>query len=259
MPIHLAGWADTPAHESASLFQDVLDSNPDPVLVVGSGLELLHANQAAGRLFGAWPRAAKPVNLAEFCGPDRTYFCELVALTIHGNGALEGRDISIGEDVFHLSVHRGTGAWIVSLRAVTRELSREYRLKQLERHSGVLIRAMNGIEGSVIIVDHAGTIRFMNAFTRRHIGDLLQGVDISEWPSVAGFFCEDGVTPLSGSRRIFPRALQGQTVIDEPMVIRNQLTGRSIRLRASATPVLSPKGKVIAAIGWFHEVPDNPA
>lgn len=242
-----------------TLLGDVLESSTSPILVASPSLRVLHANSAATRLFRlAVPQDDSP-RLADFCGPDNLFLCELIARAIGDEEALTGRNISIDGDVFDLSVHRGEAAWVVTLRPVTRELSRDYRLKQLEGHMHILLRAINGIEGSVIIVDIDGRIRFLNDYTRRHVGDLLKDADIADWPAAAGFYREDGVTLLEGPDRILPRALKGQTIINQPIVVRNDLTGASVHIRASATPIISRKNGVVGAIGWFHDATDSHA
>ncbi|MEQ8265933.1 MAG: PAS domain-containing protein [Parvibaculum sp.] len=242
-----------------TLLGDVLESSTSPILVASPSLRVLHANTAAARLFRPAVPQDDGLHLADFCGPDNLFLCELIAGAVRNEEALTGRNISIDGDVFDLSVHRGEAAWIVTLRPVTRELSRDYRLKQLEGHMHILLRAINGIEGSVIIVDIDGRIRFLNDYTRRHVGDLLKDVDIADWPAAAGFYREDGVTPLEGPDRILPRALKGQTIINQPIVVRNDLTGVSVHIRASATPIISRKNGVVGAIGWFHDATDSRA
>lgn len=261
MPMHNAITAEATSRlgREDALLGDLLESSTNPVLIASPSLQVLHVNKAAMRLF----RPAVPQDgrqrLSDFCGPANVFLCELVAHSIREDEALAGRNISIDGDVFDLSVHRGEAAWVVTLRPVTRELSREYRLKQLERHMHVLLRAINGIEGSVIIVDLDGRVRFLNDFTRRHVGDLLKDVDIADWPAAAGFYREDGITPLEGPDRILPRALKGQTVINQPIVVRNDLTGGSVHIRASATPIMSRRNEIVGAIGWFHDVTDRRA
>lgn len=242
-----------------ALLADLLASCASPVLIADGALRVLHANEAARRLFQRSAFRPEEILLPEFCGPDNMFLGELIAHAILGGEPSPARNTTIAGEVFDLVVHRGDAAWIVTLRPVTQELSRDYRLKQLEEHMRILLRAINGIEGSIIIVDMDGRIRFLNDFTRKHIGDLLRDVDIADWPSAAGFYREDGVTPLDGPDRILPRALKGQTVINQPMVVRNGLTGESIHIRASATPIVSKKNGVVGAIGWFHDVTDRRA
>ena len=64
----------------------------------------------------------------------------------------------------------------------------------------------------------------------------------------------DGITPLDGAYRIVPRALNGYTVVDQAIVVRNELTGRSLDVSASATPVRDKKGSIVGAIAWFRDV-----
>lgn len=240
--------------EDSALFADLLASAENPVLVLDTSLSVRHANGAARRLFQPEVNRATSLSLTEFSGPGCLYFCELVAAAVHRGESLTGKDVTIGGDAFSMSVHRGAASWIVSLRPVTRELSLEYQAKLFRQHRDILLEAMDGIEGSVVIVDTVGRIRYMNRFTRKYVGDLMHGVDMAEWPKAAGFYREDGVTLLDGPRRIFPRALKGQTVIDEAMVIRNEITGDAVRVQASATPVHDEKNRIVSAIGWFHYV-----
>ena len=255
----LAGLNNGRKPDDKALLADLLGSCPNPVLVADGALRVLHANEAALRLFGRPAFRTGEVLLPEFCGTANMFLGELVAHAVRQDEPLPARNTTIAGEVFDLAVHRGDAAWIVTLRPVTLELSRDYRLKQLEEHMRILLRAINGIEGSIIIVDMDGRIRFLNDFTRKHIGDLLREVDIADWPSAAGFFREDGVTPLEGPDRILPRALKGQTVINQPMVVRNGLTGEAVHIRASATPIVSKKNGIVGAIGWFHDVTDRQA
>ena len=237
-----------------ALFNDLLESSVNPVLILDSSLTVRHANSAAERLFRPGEAPSGPLNLIEFFGPAGLYIGQLVTHAIGEGTSLRGKDVSVAGEAFSLSVVHGNVSWVVTLRPVTRELSLEYQAKRFRQHRDILLEAMDGIEGSVVIVDTNGSLRYMNRFTRKYVGDLMHGVDMAEWPKAAGFYREDGVTLLEGPRRIFPRALKGQTVIDEAMVIRNEITGEAVRVQASATPVHDEKGRIVSAIGWFHYV-----
>lgn len=243
-----------------ALVKDVLESNSSPVMVLDDDLRVLLSNTASARLFHSPSPERHLPALADYCGPARSYFVELVSATIRRGEPFAGRDISIEDEVFHLALHRGESAWIVTLRPITLELSRDYKLRRLEQHRDVLLTAINGIEGSIVLVDLSGAIRFMNEYTKRHIGDLLKGVPMSDWPKAAGFYREDGVTPLEGAYRIIPRALAGYTIASQAIVVRNELTGRRLDVSASAAPVRDGKGGIVGAIAWFRDVTkDSPA
>ena len=238
----------------SSILRDVLESTSHPVLVLDDNARVLHSNMAATHLFRPRGSEGRSLALVDYCGSARAYLAELVSGAIRGGQPLGGRDISIDDEIFHLSVHRGESAWIVSLRQITQELGREYKLRRLEQHRDILLTAINGIEGSIVLVDLSGTIRFMNEYTKRHVGDLLKGVPMTGWPKAAGFYRPDGVTPLDGAYRIVPRALAGYTIVDQPMVVRNEITGRSLSVSASAAPVRDGKGSIVGAIAWFRDV-----
>ena len=254
MPIPAEGTTARSTGPDASLIHDLLNSSGNPVLVLDGSLAVHRANPAAEELFRPLGGAASARSLAGFCGASCSFLCDLVSKSIREESPLKHREVSVGDEVWSLSLYRGEAAWILSLRPVTRELSLEYRARRYRRQRDILLNAMEGIEGSVIIVDDGGRIRYMNNFTRKHVGDLMRGVDMADWPGAAGFYREDGVTLLDGPNRIFPRALKGATVIDEIIVVRNEVTGDAIRVRASATPVFDGKGRITHAIGWFHPI-----
>lgn len=239
-------------NEDFALFSDLLESSQNPVLILDFSLAILHVNSAAERLFRPYGIPANPLNLVEFCGPDYVYLCDLVADALHQGTPLRGKDVTVAGEAFTLTLVPGKVSWVLGLRPVTRELSLEYQAKRFRQHRNILLEAMDGIEGSVVIVNVNGSIRYMNRFTRKHVGDLMHGVGMNDWPTAAGFYREDGITLLEGPYRIFPRALKGQTVIDEAIVIRNEITGHAIKVQASATPVHDEKGRIVSAIGWFH-------
>lgn len=252
MRIHAMKASDGGAGEDLALFHDLLESSTNPILILNSSLAVLHVNAAADRLFHPAGRQEGLRNLLEFCGPECRYLCELVSNALHGGVPLRNKDVTVGAEAFSLSVQPGQNSWIVTLRPVTRELSLEYQAKRFRQHRDILLEAMDGIECSVIIVDTNGNIRYMNGFTRKYVGDLMNGVEMANWPKAAGFYREDGVTILEGSRRVFPRALKGVTVIDEAIVIKNEITGEAVKVQASAAPVHDEKSRIIGAIGWFH-------
>lgn len=254
VPIPAEGTTARSTGPDASLIHDLLNSSGNPVLVLDGSLAVHRANPAAGELFRPLGGTASAHSLARFCGASCSFLCELVSRSIREDIPLKDREVSVGNEVWSLSLHRGEAAWILSLRPVTHELSLEYRARRYRRQRDILLNAMEGIEGSVIIVDDGGRIRYMNSFTRKHVGDLMQGADMTDWPGAAGLYREDGVTLLEGPYRIFPRALKGATVIDEIIVVRNEVTGEAVKVRACATPVFDDKGRVTHAIGWFHPI-----
>lgn len=254
MPIPAANVRERQEIQESALFLDLLHSAGNPVLVLGGSLAVYRANAAAEELFRPLGGATSAPGLAGFCGASCSFLCELVSRSIREDSPLKDREVSVGDEVWSLSLHRGEAAWILSLRPVTHELSLEYRARRYRLQRNILLDAMEGIEGSVIIADEMGRIRYMNSFTRKHVGDLMHGSDMTDWPSAAGLYREDGVTLLEGAHRIFPRALKGATVINEIIVVRNEVTGEAIKVRASATPVFDRKGRVTHAIGWFHPI-----
>ena len=165
-------------------------------------------------------------------------------------------DVVFGVAACKLTVSRGGAHWVVRIRDVTEPLSNLYRMREAEAEKSeiraMMLTALNGISAAVVAMDTGGKPIYVNRFARRFVGDLVERATPEDFSRAVGLFDESGATLLAPGLRPLPRALRGETVLNQRLVLRNEITQQSLRVDANAAPFHDLEGRIAGAIGWFY-------
>jgi signal transduction histidine kinase len=117
------------------------------------------------------------------------------------------------------------------------------------RGAELLNKTMDGMDDIVVVVDGKERLLFVNAAARAKLGERNCRVGSDDWKTVAKCYAPDGVSPVDLGRRPLIRALHGEDVDNEEMVMRFPGDdGRWVSFIANARPLLDSAGRVGGAV-----------
>ena len=240
--------------------QDVLATSEEAIVLLSDDGRILKVNQRACEFLDLFESelVGRLVTTVEVGGLKR--FGQRVAEAV-AEGAPHSRfEVGLAGAACEVSVHRGATCWVVHVSDVTATLAALYRQRELEiENTGlrqVITTAFDNLQVGIIVVDEARVPRYVNAYARTHIGDLMESSDPDDYGRLAGIYHPDGCTLVPRIRQPFWRALAGETVRDEEMVLHNVHTGRAVKMSANAFPLRDAAGNVKGVVGIFrHRYP----
>jgi PAS domain S-box-containing protein len=110
------------------------------------------------------------------------------------------------------------------------------------------------IPGAIIFVNRQGHIEHMNQAAT----DLLGGPDgllqLQQWSDKLGFYLADGIRPYPGEQMPPVRALQGETVEDQEMILRKPGEAEGLWVSMSSMPFDEPDGQLLGAVTLIRDI-----
>jgi rsbT co-antagonist protein RsbR len=127
---------------------------------------------------------------------------------------------------------------------------------KLEAEKRVLHATLNAIADGVIIADNTGAITHMNTIAEKaiNVGD----VDTSKerWSEAFQLFRADGVTRYALEDVPLARALRGEVITGEEVILRDPKTGETVSL-VTASPIHDDAGGQYGVVVVFRDVTDR--
>jgi|GEM_PF-791735 len=225
---------------------------------------IIEWNPSAERIFG-WPRThALGRKLSELIVPAALRAAHVAGMrrcieTGHGpvlNSKLElpaltasGRQITVEMTIssYEWKGKRCFGAFMndISERIRTRQ--------QLEEKQELLDAVLESIDVGVVACDAVGNLSFFNRAARAIVGRDMKTIAPAEWSQYYAMYHVDGRTPLAMDEVPLVRALKGETVRDEPIVIAPDAAAPH-SLLASGRPLRSASGRPLGAVVVMKDV-----
>jgi diguanylate cyclase (GGDEF)-like protein/PAS domain S-box-containing protein len=235
---------------------------------VGADAEgrIVEWNAAAERIFG-WPRSQalgrslsglivpQPLRAAHEAGmrrcletgqaPSVNRKVELPALTA------SGREITVEMTI-------GTYEWNGKrcFSAFMNDISERIRTQQqLEEKQELLDAVLESIDVVVVACDAVGNLSLFNRAARTMYGHDVKTVAPASWPRDYSLYHVDGRTPLAMDEVPLVRALKGETVRDQALVIAPE-GGAPHTMLASGRPLRSASGRPLGAVVAMKDITD---
>ncbi|MGJ7915294.1 PAS domain-containing protein [Massilia sp. LXY-6] len=221
-------------------------------------------NASAERIFG-WPRAqALGRSLTELLvphayrarheagmrrcietgdGPVLNRRIELPALTASGRQIMVEMTISF----YEWKGKRCFGAFM-------NDISEQIRTRQqLEEKQELLDAVLDSIDVGVVTCDAVGNLSLFNRAARTIVGRELKTIVPAEWSAYYAMYHVDGRTPLAMDEVPLVRALKGETIRDEAMVIAQD--GSAVHtLLVSGRPLRGASGRPLGAVVAMKDI-----
>jgi len=113
---------------------------------------------------------------------------------------------------------------------------------------------LDSVVDGLVVTDRRGKFLFFNRAATRILGIGPVEVPISAWPQAYGLFRDDETTPYPAESLPLARALNGQTVEDELIFVRNQMLAKGTWISVNATPWRDAVGEPLGAIATFRDI-----
>jgi PAS domain-containing protein len=241
---------------SFEILKDLLATAEHATLVLTSDQKIAACNERARHLIAPELETLEGRALPDICTGRLLRFYNLVSSAMQSGDAVTNSELAMGDAACTMDVRRGDGFWVVRIRDVTEQLANLYKLRQAEAEKEemwqLMMTALNGISVGIVVADAQGGIIYVNRFARKFIGDLMERSRLEDRASNMGLYEADGITLRAPHRQGIQRALKGETVMGERLVLRNELTERALNLHSNAAPFYDREGNIAGAVGWIY-------
>ncbi|HHD62774.1 MAG TPA: diguanylate cyclase [Desulfobulbaceae bacterium] len=135
---------------------------------------------------------------------------------------------------------------ITSLKAAQRKIVRQQKFQRA---------ILEHIQDGIVACNSRGQLSMFNRASREiHGCDLVQ-VPQEEWSQYYHLFTADGVTPLKSDRNPLVRALRGEEIHNQEMVIKSR-NGDARELRTNGQAMYDNEGNKLGAVISLHDITD---
>jgi PAS domain S-box-containing protein len=132
-----------------------------------------------------------------------------------------------------------------SYHAALRERDRLYEAVFRSLSEGV---ALAGADGKLIL---------FNAAAEKLLGMGVRQVEAPFWTETYGIFHPDGVTPFPPEQLPLAQALEGKTVRDTELFIRNPNVPGGVWISVSGAPIKDDLGQILGGAVVFHDISER--
>jgi PAS domain S-box-containing protein len=243
-------------------YQKLLDRIPHPAWLMTNGGEIVIVNQQWCEYFGSFsPAAERPWLFAEilpdeqreswlYSWPQRSSLQQGLELKLqlpNTQGNWEWFKVELDPDCDEL----GQTTWIgtaIRLGSAAVIPDRQQSTQFLE---ALLANASDGI----VACDATGHLVLFNLAAQTFHGLPPEPIEPDDWGEYYDLYDRDGMRTLTKSEVPLFRALQGESVVSQEMMIRSKQGGdRSIL--ASGTAIYSPTGEKMGAVVLMRDITD---
>ena len=113
---------------------------------------------------------------------------------------------------------------------------------------------IDNIPEAVLVVESEGRLVFLNRAAKTLLGQPGEDLRLEDWPQKIGFFLDDGQTYYPGEKMPLARALEGNTVDGEEMILQQNANTNGIWIAMSTKPLEDENGKINGAIAIFRDI-----
>ena len=147
----------------------------------------------------------------------------------------------------------------MSLEASTRELeAKNLELKrkgeELETQAELLEAILNSLADGVVVADEQGAFLRWNPAAARIIGLGATHETREKWSEIYGLFHPDGITPVAPDELPLARAIRGETVENQEIVVRNPHRSEPAVISVNGRPLRDADGRARGGVVVFRDV-----
>ena len=169
----------------------------------------------------------------------------------------EGVDLSISARPLHDADGRVTGA-VVLLRDVTRIRRAEAELhrttEELREQTEILTEVFDTISDGIVVADAESNFTIFNPSAERIVGTGASDTNPDEWSDHYGLFFPDKVTQVPMSELPLVRAINGETVDEMELFVRNPFIPEGAYISVNARPMFDQAGNSRGGVATFRDV-----
>jgi sigma-B regulation protein RsbU (phosphoserine phosphatase) len=110
------------------------------------------------------------------------------------------------------------------------------------------------IAAGVVVCDKEGHFLYFNPEAERILGLGLKDVDEAAWSATYGCYQADGITLFPSGQLPLARAMKGEEVLDELILIRNEVRKTGVWISVSGRPLRDAAGNLCGGVAIFRDV-----
>lgn len=133
-------------------------------------------------------------------------------------------------------------------------LGKHTRDRLERRHARLMNNILESLNDGVIVADRKGRILFANRVAGAVSGTARPDVSPSDWSTQHGFFLPGTDQPFPPNELPLARAIQGETIDDVELQVRNPKVPDGIRIRVRGGPMLDGRGSVRGGVVVFRDI-----
>lgn len=112
----------------------------------------------------------------------------------------------------------------------------------------------DNIPEAIVFVDRQGRIRNMNMAAKSLLSEPDESVALEEWPRKFGLYLDDAMTHYPGDKMPLLRALLGEAVQGEEMILRKDSSQIGVWISMSSAPFRSGDRSIEGAIALIRDI-----
>lgn len=117
-----------------------------------------------------------------------------------------------------------------------------------------LLWVFQSIAVGVVVCDNEGHFLHFNPEAERILGLGLKDVNEAAWSSTYGCYQADGITLFPSDQLPLARAMNGEEVLDELILIRNEVQKTGVWISVSGRPLRDAEGNLRGGVAVFRDV-----
>ena len=122
------------------------------------------------------------------------------------------------------------------------------------REQAIFRTVLESVVEGVVVSDMQGQLLVFNSTARELLGRGPTEVEPESWSDIYGFFQSDGSTPCPSEDLPLTRAMQGEAVDGEELVVRTPGRPGDVHILATARPLKDNRGAQIGGVVVFHDI-----
>lgn len=142
-------------------------------------------------------------------------------------------------------------------RSLRYAIERARMANELREQSALLHSVLNGVADGVVMADEKGEFKVWNAAADRIVGTGPASVGPDQWSSHYGVFLPDTHTPYPAKELPLVRAINGEAVNDELLLIRNGGASKEVWLSVNARPLRDDAGFLKGGVAVFRDITER--
>jgi rsbT co-antagonist protein RsbR len=133
----------------------------------------------------------------------------------------------------------------------------EKTVAELEEQKSLLEATFKSIADGVVVCDSQGKVLRITAAAEDIVGISQPELSADQWTTAYGIYRLDGATRYTTEDLPLIRALRGESVDREELLIRHEGRPEGIWLQVSTRPLLAEDGSPRGAVAVFHDISDR--
>jgi two-component system sensor kinase FixL len=147
----------------------------------------------------------------------------------------------------------------VNQRLQTEVAEREQIARVLHEQTRIMELMLENTAEGVVVADPTGKFLIWNAAATQIVGLGAADLPVEHWAEVYRCYRSDGVTLYQPEELPMARAIAGESVDEEEMVIRREGASWGRRININARPLADAQGKVLGGVIVFRDITERKA